>query len=132
MTYSCKWWTYSMTESKATIFPGNKTTRKKTKVSWNKKKQIQGKWYINLNNTTTQQQPLPSEGDLETSHTAWKESKYGVFWGLYFLVLSINTGKYGAGKTLDLDIFRALTTCNITKTTTNVPRRAIQKTKWKD
>ena len=33
------------------------------------------------------------------SKTAWKVTKYGVFAGLYFLVFSHNTGKYGPEKT---------------------------------
>ena len=42
------------------------------------------------------------------SVTSWKESKYGVFSGPYFPVLSPNTGKYGPEKTLYLDIFHAV------------------------
>ena len=37
--------------------------------------------------------------------TAWKVLKYGVFSGPYFPVFTPNTGKYGAEKTLYLDIF---------------------------
>ena len=41
-------------------------------------------------------------------HTAWKESKYGVFSGLYFPAFSPNTGKYGLEKTPYLDTFHAV------------------------
>ena len=38
----------------------------------------------------------------------WKESKYGVFSGVYFPVFSPNTGKYGPKKTTYLDTFHAV------------------------
>ena len=46
--------------------------------------------------------------DLETSRTAWKESKYGVFSGPYFSAFSPDTGKDGPEKTPYLDTFRAV------------------------
>ena len=39
------------------------------------------------------------------SFTASKVSKYGVFSGLYFPVLGLNAGKYGAEKPPYLDTF---------------------------
>ena len=40
--------------------------------------------------------------------TAWKVSKYGAFSGPYFPVFSLNTGKYGLGKTPYLGTFHAV------------------------
>ena len=40
--------------------------------------------------------------------TAWKVSKYGVFFGPYFPVFSRNTGKYGPEITPYLDTFHAV------------------------
>ena len=37
---------------------------------------------------------------MTASHTVWKESKYGVFTGLYFAEFSANTGKYGPENTV--------------------------------
>ena len=40
--------------------------------------------------------------------TAWKVSKCGVFFGPYFPVFGLNTGKYGPEKTPYLDTFHAV------------------------
>ena len=40
--------------------------------------------------------------------TAWKVSKYGVIYGLYFPLFGLNTGKYGPEITPDLDTFHAV------------------------
>ena len=44
------------------------------------------------------------------THTAWKVSKYGVFYGPYFLVFRLNTGKYGPEKIPYLDTFHTVPT----------------------
>ena len=41
-------------------------------------------------------------------YTVWKVSKYGVFSGPYFPVLSLNKGKYGPEITPYLDAFHAV------------------------
>ena len=41
-------------------------------------------------------------------NTAWKVSKYGVFFGPYFPVFSSNTGKYVPENTPYLDTFHAV------------------------
>ena len=41
-------------------------------------------------------------------YTAWKVSKYGVISGPYFLVLGLNTGKYGPEITQYFDTFHAM------------------------
>ena len=54
--------------------------------------------------------------DRPNQHTAWQVSKYGIFSGPYFPVLNLNTGKYGAEKTLYLDTFDEVTLgCSIIK-----------------
>ena len=52
--------------------------------------------------------PLILQGDGKYDNTAWKGSKYGVFFGPYFSVFSPNTGKYEPEKTPYLDTFHAL------------------------
>ena len=42
------------------------------------------------------------------SHTAWKESEYGVISGPYFPVFSPNTGKYGPEISPYLDTFHTV------------------------
>ena len=44
--------------------------------------------------------------------TAWKESKYGVLSGPYFLVFGLNTGKYRPGETPSSDTFHAVSISN--------------------
>ena len=39
---------------------------------------------------------------------AWKVTKYGIFFGPYFLVFGLNTGKYGPEKIPHLDTFHAV------------------------
>ena len=43
-----------------------------------------------------------------TRVTAWKTSKYRVFYGPYFPAFGLNTGKYGPEKTPYLNIFHAM------------------------
>ena len=45
---------------------------------------------------------------LSKSIIAWKVSKYGVFFGPYFPVFGLNTGKYRAEKSPYLDTFHAV------------------------
>ena len=51
--------------------------------------------------------------NVTESIAAWKVSKYGVFSGPYFPVISRNMGKYGLEKTLYLDTFHAVNLLDI-------------------
>ena len=57
---------------------------------------------------------------MSNESTAWKASKYGVFFSPYLSVFSPNAGKYGLGKTPYLDTFHA---AKIIHTLTNLQLR---------
>ena len=60
--------------------------------------------------------------------TAWKVSKYGVFFWSVFPVFSSNTAKYAPGKTLYLDTFHAvIITTYFTNATITITTTAIRK-----
>ena len=63
-------------------------------------KMITDSWKL-LNSET----PIAKSSDRIT---AWKVSKYGVFFCPYFPVFGLNTGKYGPEKTPYLDTFPAV------------------------
>ena len=51
---------------------------------------------------------------ISITHTAWNLSKYGVIFGPYFLVFSLNTGKYGPEITRYLDTFHVVANTHYT------------------